>query len=242
MRESGLDLLAIVAHPDDAELLCGGTLIRAADQGHATGVLDLTGGEAGTAGSASLRAEEAARADGILALAARRTAGLPDSELENTPAARVRVAALLRELRPRTVILMWPEGRHPDHRVASQLAYDACFVAGLSKAPVDGAPFRPAKVLYALSYREHGPKPTFVVDITGQMDRKIEAIFAYGSQFEGKKAMGEVYPGGERSLEDQIRVHAAYYGGLIRREYGEPFWTRETMAVDDVVALDVATF
>ena len=242
MKGSGLDLLAVVAHPDDAELLCGGTLIRAADQGHAGGVLDLTGGEAGTAGSPSLRAEESDRATRILGLAERRSAGLPDSELENTPAARARVAAVLRELRPRTVILMWPEGRHPDHRVASQLAYDACFVAGLSRAPVEGAPFRPTKVLYALSYREHAPKPTFVVDITGQMDRKIEAIFAYGSQFGGRKGMGEVYPAGERPLEDQIRVHAAYYGGLIRKEYGEPFWTRETMAVDDVTALDVATF
>ena len=239
---SGLDLLAIVAHPDDAELLCGGTLIRASDQGHGTGVVDLTGGEAGTAGSASLRSEEADRASRILGLAERRTAGLPDGALENTPAARARVAGLLRELRPAVVILMWPEGRHPDHRVGSQLAYDACFVAGLSRAPVEGAPFRPRKVIYAAAYREHAPKPTFVVDITAQMDRKIEAIYAYGSQFEGKKGMGEVYPGGDRDLREQLRVHAAYYGGLIRREYGEPFWTRETMAVDDVVALDVATF
>lgn len=239
---SGVDLLAVVAHPDDAELLCGGTLIRAADAGHATAVLDLTGGEAGTAGTADLRAEESARASRILGLAERRSAGLPDGALENTPAVRARVAAILRELRPATVILMWPEGRHPDHRVASELGYDACFLSGLSRAPVDGAPFRPRKVLYALTYREHGPKPTFVVDITAQMERKIEAIYAYASQFEGKKGMGEVYPGGERDLKEQLRVHAAYYGGLIRAAYGEPFWTRETMAVEDVVALRVATF
>ena len=242
MTHPRIDLLAIMAHPDDAELLCGGTLIRAADQGHATAVLDLTGGEAGTSGSATLRSEEAARATGILGLAERRSAGLPDSELQNTPEARARVATVLRDLRPRTVILMWPEGRHPDHRVASQLGYDACFVAGLSKAPVDGAPFRPRKILYASAYREHTSKPTFVVDITAQMDRKIEAIYAYGSQFEGRTSMGEVYPGGERDLKEQIRVHAAYYGGLIRTAYGEPFWTQETMAVDDVVSLGVATF
>lgn len=237
-----LDLLAIVAHPDDAELLCAGTLIRAADAGHATGVLDLTGGEAGTAGSASLRSEESAAATAIMGLAERRNAGLPDGALENTPTARARVAGIIRELRPRTVIVMWPEARHPDHRIASQLAYDACFVAGLKRAPVEGEAFRPRKVLYAMSYREHAPKPTFVVDITAHMDRKLEAVFAYGSQFGGKKGMGEVYPGGERGIEDQLRVHAAYYGGLIRTEYGEPFWTRETMAVDDVVSLDVATF
>jgi N-acetylglucosamine malate deacetylase 1 len=93
-----------------------------------------------------------------------------------------------------------------------------------------------------MSYREHAPKPTFVVDISDQMERKLDAIFAYGSQFEGKTAMGEVYPGGERDLREQLRVHAAYYGGLIRVEYGEPFWTRETMAVDGLVGLGVASF
>ncbi len=242
MTAAPLDLLAIVAHPDDAELICGGTLIRAADAGHRTGVLDLTGGEAGTAGNAARREEESTRASGFLGLATRRVAGLPDGALENSPDARNRVAAILRELRPGTVILMWPEARHPDHRVASQLAYDACFVAGLTKAPIPGDRFRPRKVLYAMAYREHTPKPTFVVDISDQMDRKLDAIYAYGSQFEGKKGMGEVYPAGDRDLRDQLLAHHAYYGGLIRTAYGEPFWTRETMAVDDVVALDVASF
>jgi N-acetylglucosamine malate deacetylase 1 len=237
-----LDLLALVAHPDDAELICGGSLIRAADAGRRTGVLNLTAGEAGSAGDAETRAREAERAAGILGLAVRRDAGLPDGAIENTMAARYRVAAILRELRPDTLLLMWPEGRHPDHRAASQLGYDAAFVAGLRRAPVEGAAFRPRKVIYAMSYREHAPKPTFVVDISEQMERKLEAIFAYRSQFEGKTSMGEVYPGGGRDLREQLRVHAAYYGGLIRAEYGEPFWTRETMAVDDLAGLAVASF
>ena len=237
-----LDLLAIVAHPDDAELICGGTLIKAAGAGHRTGVLDLTGGEAGTAGSAALREEESARAAEVLGLAERRVAGLPDGALENTPEARNRVAAILRQLRPATVILMWHESRHPDHRVASRLAYDACFVAGLTKAPIEGERFRPRKVIYAMAYREHTPKPTFVVDISDQLERKLDAIYAYGSQFEGKKGMGEIYPGGDRDLREQLRIHHAYYGGLIRTEYGEPFWTRETLKVDDVTALDVDSF
>jgi N-acetylglucosamine malate deacetylase 1 len=237
-----LELLAIVAHPDDAELLCGGSLIRAADAGHRTGVLDLSGGEAGTAGTAGVRAREAQRAAELLGLAVRRQAGLPDGALENSIAARHRVAALIRELRPDTLILMWPEGRHPDHRAASQLGYDAAFLAGLRRAPIEGEPFRPRKVVFALSYREHAPKPTFVVDISDQMERKLEAIFAYRSQFEGKTAMGEVYPGGERDLREQLRVHAAFYGGLIRVGYGEPFWSRETMAVDSLVGLGVASF
>jgi N-acetylglucosamine malate deacetylase 1 len=237
-----LDILALVAHPDDAELICGGSLIHAAEAGRRTGVLNLTAGEAGSAGDAGTREAEAERAAAILGLAVRRSAGLSDGALENTLAARHHVAAILRELRPDTLVLMWPEGRHPDHRAASQLGYDAAFIAGLRRAPVDGEPFRPRKVVYAMSYREHAPKPTFVVDITAQMDRKLDAIFAYGSQFAGKKALGEVYPGGDRDMREQLRVHAAYYGGLIRTGYGEPFWTRETMAVDDLAGLAVASF
>lgn len=239
---SPLHLLAIVAHPDDAELLCGGVLLQAAEAGHRAGVLNLTAGETGTAGDAEIRAREAERAAEVLGLAVRRTASLPDGALENTIEARHRVAAQLRELRPDTVILMWPEGRHPDHRVASQLGYDASFLAGLRRAPIEGEPFRPRKVLYASAYREDAPKPTFVADISRQMERKLDAIFAYASQFAGKKGMGEVFPGGERDVREQIRAHAAYYGGLIRAEYGEPFWTRETVGVASVVGLPVASF
>ncbi|MCI0433593.1 MAG: bacillithiol biosynthesis deacetylase BshB1 [Gemmatimonadetes bacterium] len=233
------DLVAVMAHPDDAELLCGGALLRAVDQGHTTAVIDLTGGERGTAGSADTRREEAAAATRILRLEERLAARLPDSELRNTIAAVHTVAGLIRRLRPRTVILHWPEGRHPDHREASRIGYDACFIAGLKRAPVAGEPHRPAKIVYALSYREDTVRPTFVLDITEQMDRKIDAIFAYASQFEGKTAMGEAFGAGERSLRDQLRAHAAHWGSLIRRPFGEPYWTRETMRVDDLVTLPV---
>ncbi len=234
-----VELLAIVAHPDDAELLCGGTLARAADQGYRTGILDLTGGEAGSWGDPGTRQAEAARAGAVLGVVARRSAMLPDGALEDTPEARAIVAGHIRELRPRAVILQWLEGRHPDHVAASRLGYNACYVAGLRNADVRGEPWRPLKVLYTLSYREDAPKPTFVVDITAQMERKLQAIFAFGTQFEGKSAMGEVFGGGDRPLREQILAHHAHYGSLIRRPYGEPFWTRETMRVDDVVALEV---
>jgi LmbE family N-acetylglucosaminyl deacetylase len=146
---------------------------------------------------------------------------------------------LIRQLRPRTVILQWPDGRHPDHRVASQLGYDACFLAGLARAPVEGEPCRPAKILYALSYREEGIQPTFVVDITEQIDRKLDAISAFASQLEGRTALGDVFGGGERPLREQIRIHAAHYGSLIRTAYGEPYWTRETVRINDVVTFPV---
>ncbi len=234
-----VDILAIAAHRDDVELLCGGTLARAAAQGHRTGILDLTRGEMGTAGSASLRGDEAERAARVLGVTARRNAGFPDAGLENTTATRHRVAALIRAFRPRVVILPYRSGRHPDHRIASQLGYDASFLAGLARIPVAGEPHRPEKILYALTYREDPVKPTFVVDISDQMETKMEAIACYASQFDGRTWGGEVFPGGERPLYDQVRMHAARYGALIRTEYGEPFYTTETMRVDDVTTLGV---
>lgn len=234
-----VDLLAIAAHRDDAELTCGGTLAKMAQLGYRVGILDLTQGEMGTEGSADLRGEEAEAAARVLGVTARRNAGLPDAGLENTPETRLVVARFIRAFRPRVVILPYLNGRHPDHRVGSQLAYDACFLSGLRRLPLPGEPHRPHKLLYTLTYREDPVKPTFVVDVTEQMETKMRAVECYGSQFEGKTWAGEVYPGGDRPLYEQVRVHAARYGSLIRKEYGEPFHTAETMEVEDVVALGV---
>jgi bacillithiol biosynthesis deacetylase BshB1 len=237
-----LDVLAIMAHPDDAELLCAGALLRAADAGRATGVLDLSGGERGSWGSPAAREREAEAASRVLGLTVRRTAGLPDGALSNSADARAAVASIVRELRPRVVLLHWPEARHPDHRAAAELGRDACFLAGVRNAPIDGEPFRPHKLIHCLTYAEHAPKPTFVLDISDMMERKLDAIFAYASQFEGKTAMGDVFGGGDRPLREQILAHHAHYGSWIRRPYGEPYWTREVLRVDDVSRLDVATF
>jgi len=244
-RIGPVDLLAIAAHRDDVELTCGGTVVRAADQGRRTAIIDLTRGEMGTHGSADLRGQEAERAAGILGVAGRLDAGLPDAGLFNTDAYRRRLVALLRELRPRTVILPYPRGRHPDHRIASELGRDACYLAGLTRYTAGGptagdtaAPHRPAKVLYALTYREDPVKPTFVVDISDQFERKMEAVRCYASQFDGKDAAGEIFPTGQ-DLYDLIETQSRHYGSLIRRPYGEPFWTEETVAVDDVVELGV---
>ncbi len=234
-----VDLLAIAAHRDDVELLCGGTVAKMGALGYRTGILDLTAGERGTSGSADLRGEEADRAARVLGVSARRNAGLPDAGVVNDPQTRLHVARYLRAFRPRVVILPYITGRHPDHRVASQLIYDACFLSGLGKMALPGEPHRPHKLLYATAYREDAPKPTFVVDITDQIDAKMEALACYGSQFDGRTWGGEVFPGGDRPLYDQVRMHAARYGSLIRTAYGEPFHTVETMQVDDVVALQV---
>jgi bacillithiol biosynthesis deacetylase BshB1 len=233
-----VDLLAVAAHRDDVELTCAGTLIRAADAGHRTGILDLTAGESGTRGSAALRGEEADRAARIMGVTERRNAGLPDAHIQNTEDTRRIVVEQIRHFAPRVVILPFPVGRHPDHRIASELTRDACFLAGLARYEAGGTPHRPHKILYALAYREDPVKPTFVVDVSEQFARKMEAIRCYASQFDGAKAAGEIFPTGQ-DLYALVETQSRHYGSLIRRAHGEPFFTHETLMIDDVVALEV---
>ena len=237
-----LDLLAIMAHPDDAELLCGGTLIKSAARGRRVGVLDLTAGEMGSAGSASIRAREADVAARQMGLAERRCAYLPDAALENDNESRHIVAAHIRELRPRVVVSHWKVGRHRDHRVASELVRDACFLSGLRKLDVDGEPFRPTKLVYATGFREDADPPDFVVDVSDYMERKLDVIGAYASQFADATQAGEVLPAGSTPLLDQIRAKMAHYGSLIRVAYGEPFRVDEAIEVTDLAEMTVSTF
>ena len=233
-----VDILAIAAHRDDVELTCAGALIKAVDGGYRAGVLDLTAGETATRGSASLRADEAMRAAEVMGVSERRNAGLPDAHLVNNEETRRLVIEQIRHFAPRVVILPFAVGRHPDHRIASELGRDACFLSGLAKYPAEGTPHRPHKILYALSYREDPLKPTFVVDISAQFDRKLAAIKCYASQFDGAKAAGEIFPTGQ-DLYGLVETQNAHYGSLIRRRYGEPFYTHETVLVDDVIKLEV---
>jgi bacillithiol biosynthesis deacetylase BshB1 len=237
---SSVDVLAIAAHRDDVELTCGGTLAKVARAGKATGILDLTAGEMGTRGSAELRAQEAERAARVLGVKMRLNAGLPDAHLTNDEASRVKVVEQLRRTRPRVVILPFPVGRHPDHRVAAELGRDACYLAGLAKYHPEAGrePHRPFKILYALAYREDPVKPSFVVDISDTFDIKMQAIRCYASQFDSVKAAGEIFPTGH-DLYELIRAQSARYGSLIRTAYGEPFFTYETVKVEDVLALGV---
>jgi bacillithiol biosynthesis deacetylase BshB1 len=241
MSDERVDLLAIAAHRDDAELTCGGTLAKAARAGHRVGIVDLTQGESGTRGDAATRAAEAARAAAALGVHVRLNAGLPDAHVTNDEASRTKVVEMIRRTKPKVVILPYPVGRHPDHRMASELGRDACYLAGLAKYGGAGEPHRPFKVLYALAYREDSVKPSFVVDISDSFEAKMQAIRCYASQFDGAKAAGEIFPTGQ-DLYELIRVQSAHYGSLIRRPHGEPFFTHETLVVDDVLELGVQSF
>lgn len=239
-NKAGVDLLAIAAHRDDIELTCGGTLIKAAKQGHRTAIIDLTQGEMGTRGSASIRAAEASKAAEILGVSARENLNLPDAAIMNDVPTRDLLVKAIRRFKPAVVIAPASEGRHPDHRITSQLVRDACFLAGLAKFASDVPKHRPRKVIHTVSFRQD-THPTFVVDISAEFEQKMQAVKCYGSQFEGVTQAGEVMPNGD-SLFDVLTHYAAYYGTLIRCRYGEPFHTPETMLVDDVVTMGVPTF
>jgi bacillithiol biosynthesis deacetylase BshB1 len=233
-----LDLLAIAAHPDDVELTCGGTLLKMAQRGYKTGILDLTAGEMGTRGTPEIRAAEAAKAAKILGVAWRGNLGVPDSDVQPSRQHKLRLAGMIRELRPKTVLLPYWEARHPDHYHASTLGYEACFLAGLKQLAIAGEPYRPFKILYTTAFAE--VRPTFVVDITAQYALRRKAILAYGSQFRPAKTerRGKVFLGLEE-LEEEMDRLARNSGHWIGVKYGEPFLMRELAKVDDVVKMEV---
>ncbi len=233
-----MDVLAIAAHPDDVELTCGGTLLKMTEKGYKTGILDLTAGEMGTRGTPETRVKEAARAANILRVAWRGTLGVPDSDVQPSRQHKLRLAQVIRDLRPHTVILPYWEARHPDHYHASTLGYESCFLAGLKQLPITGEPHRPFKILYATSFE--GMPPTFIVDITKQYDRRRRAILAYGSQFRPAKSERKqrVFLAIDE-LDSKMDLLARHYGQMIGAKYGEPFHQKEVSSVDDIVTLPV---
>ena len=233
-----LDLLAIAAHPDDVELTCGGTLLKMAERGYKTGILDLTAGEMGTRGTPETRAKEAAKAAKLLKVKWRGTLGVPDSDVQATRQNKLRLASIIRQLQPKPVILPYWEARHPDHYHASTLGYEGCFLAGLKQLPLEGEPHRPFKILYSTAYAS--VRPTFVVEITEQYEQRRRAILAFRSQFRPKKEdkKGKVHLAIDR-LEDEMNQLARHYGQMIGVRYGEPFLQKELIKVEDVVNLDV---
>jgi N-acetylglucosamine malate deacetylase 1 len=259
MLSSPLDILAIAAHRDDVEQTCGGTLLKAAQRGQRTGILDLTQGEMGTRGTAEDRAREADDAARILGVSWRRALDIPDGRVENTWENRLRVASVIRETRPRVVILPYWKGRHPDHYTASVLGYEACFLAGLAKLdpekalssepsavsrrtsdlgpqPSDPPPHRPFKIIYATLY--YDIRPSFVVDISEEFDGKFASILAYKSQFSDQEAGKDLFPAHDE-IRARVEAMARFYGMLGGVTYAEPFLQKEVGLVDDLLAIPV---
>jgi LmbE family N-acetylglucosaminyl deacetylase len=263
-----LDILAIAAHRDDVEQTCGGTLLKMAERGHRTGILDLTEGEMGTRGSADERAREAAEAARILRVSWREALDIPDGRVENNWENRLKVARVIREQRPRVVILPYWEGRHPDHYTASKLGYEACFLAGLAKLDLERAlstqQLAFGQVASALASVVAGEKqssaaeksaphrpfkiiyatlyfdvrPTFVVDISEQFEARFESLMAYKSQFSDQDAGKDIFPARDE-IRARIESMARFYGMLAGVTYAEPFLQKEVGLVEDVTGIPV---
>jgi bacillithiol biosynthesis deacetylase BshB1 len=248
-----LDILALAAHRDDVEQTCGGTLLKMAQRGHRTGILDLTQGEMGTRGTAEDRAREANKAAKILCVSWRQALDIPDGRVENTWENRLKVARVIREQRPRVVILPYWKGRHPDHYTTSVLGYEACFLAGLAKLDVshvlssqhssfretiggESAPHRPFKIIYATLY--YDIRPSFVVDITDQFETRFQSLMAYKSQFSDQEAGKDLFPA-QSEIRARIEAMARFYGMLGGVTYAEPFLQKEVGLIDDLTSIPV---
>jgi bacillithiol biosynthesis deacetylase BshB1 len=230
------DILAIAAHRDDVEQTCGGTLLRMAARGLRTAILDLTQGEAGTRGTADERAREADQAARILGVGWRQALDFPDGALANTLENRIAIVRILRQLRPRVVILPYWQARHPDHAITAMLGYEACFLSGLKKIETDSDPHRPFKIVYASLYAD--VRPSFIVDITPFIEQRHQALMAYRSQYANQSAgTGLFVP--EEEIRERTFAEARHYGLLAGVRYGEPFVQKEVGLVDDLSRLPV---
>jgi len=235
---SSFDVLAIAAHRDDVEQTCGGTLLVQQSLGWTTAILDLTQGESGTRGTAAERQAEAEAAAALLRVSHREALDLPDGSLQNTLPARLKVAAVLRRLRPRVVILPYWQGRHPDHYTTATLGYEACFAAGLKRLEIEGEPHRPFKILYASLYAD--VRPTFVVDITPHIETRLQSLLAYRSQYgDHPDGAGLFVP--ESEIRERTFATARHFGLLAGVRYAEPFIQKEVALASDLMHLPVAS-
>ncbi|MCC9641810.1 bacillithiol biosynthesis deacetylase BshB1 [Rhodopirellula sp. JC740] len=224
-----LDFLVVAPHPDDAELGMGGTIMRMIDEGMRVGVLDLTSGEPTPHGSLEIRRRETDHATEIMKLTWRGNAGLTNRAVEASLPAREHIASFVRCLRPRWLFAPYYHDAHPDHIAATQLVEAARFHAKLSKTAMPGPRHHPERLYYYFCiHLRLAVQPSWIVDISDQWDRKLDAIRAYESQFITGRDPGPP------SLTDRFRDDAAYWGRLIERQYGEPFATKEPLAMSSL--------
>lgn len=233
-----LDVLAFGAHPDDVELLVGGTLVKLAKQGYRTGAVDLTRGELGTRGTETVRAKEAATAGKILQLNVRENLGIPDGHIEKSQDHILRVIRVLRQYRPRLILIPHWEERHFDHVHTSELVAEAAFYSGLKKIETGQESFRPFRVLYYVG--RMGFRPSFIIDVSETYETKLKAVRAHQSQFhrgheEVKGGEPQTFISSVYALE-VFETMAKYYGAMIGAKYGEPYLMREAVELTDPVA------
>lgn len=227
-----LDLLVVAAHPDDAEIGAGGTILACRRDGMRVGVVDLTDGEPTPRGTVETRARETQAASEVLGLDWRKCLGLPNRSLQPTLEARRMLAGVFRLTRPRIVLAHYREDAHPDHVAACELTEAARFWAKLTRSDLPGEPFYPPRILYFHSiHLRLYLKPAFVVNITDFIEEKIKAIASYASQFPSPPEGVAISP------LDDFRDRARYWGWSIGTAYGEPLYAREEIGIDSLAAL-----
>lgn len=223
-----LDLLVVAPHPDDAEISVGGTILLAKSQGMRVGVVELTNGEPTPHGTIPMREAETEASTKLLGLDYRTNLNLPNRRLQDDEIARRKLAEVFRLTRPQVILAPYWEDAHPDHVAASALCDAARFWAKLSRTDLAGEPFHPPRIYYywSIHLRIH-PQPAFVLDISRQIDGKLDAVQCYGSQLNHRSPE---HP----TLLDDILDRARYWGWSIHRPYGEPFASRESIAITDL--------
>ena len=243
-----VDFMAVAAHPDDAELFGAGTFLKLRSRGRTGVLVDVTDGGAGTRGSATIRAREAAAAARVMKLP-RLGLGQPDGRVRNTIEAQAALVELIRRYRPKVVFTHHPAEEHPDHGATAALVKEAVFRAGLAKfvrddeTPVAGTPFRPGRIYHAV-HSALSVTPSFCVDVTAQWEKKLRTIRCYASQFHHASAgryAGKTDLATPAFLE-AMEIRARFFGQRIRRRYAEAFWCEELAEVDDPTTLGLERF
>jgi bacillithiol biosynthesis deacetylase BshB1 len=240
------DILAISSHPDDIELSVGGTLLKARDQGHSIALCDLTAGERGSRGTRETRREETSRANSVLGIsdADRWNLGIPDGGIDNSPENVLKVVRAIRHFRPKVMLFSWEHDRHPDHEHGNRLIRQAYFDAGLvhTETEWEGEPQKPHRPdrIYCF-FHTYERTPDFIVDISAQIDRKLEAIASYGTQFtvpgrsHGSVEGPQTFISGE-SFMTAVLARMRHWGFMIGVDYAEAFVTvGGPVKVDDLM-------
>ena len=237
-----IDILAFGAHPDDVELSCGGTILKEIHNGKTVGIIDLTKGELGTRGSVQTRAAEASNAASILGVSIRKNLSFSDGFIVNDKAHQLEVIKLIRHYQPEIVLCNAIDDRHIDHGVASKLVSDACFLSGLVKIETKSiaseaiqAPWRPKSIYHYIQWKPLDPD--FVVDISEQIDQKMEAVLAYSTQFYTPNSQDPETPISSKNFVDSIRYRAADLGRLTAVAYAEGFNVERLPAIDSLFDL-----
>ena len=236
-NETPLDVLAVFSHPDDAELSVAGTLLKLKSLGYRTGVCDMTRGEMGTRGTPEIRAREAADAARLMKLDARLNLEQPDGHVSPTEVARIAMVRLLRTHKPKVLLTTHEDDPHPDHANTSIIVRQAARLATMGRYDEESglAPVPMPAIMHSLFSRRI--VPSFVVDVSGFVDEKMNAIRAYKSQFFDAASKEPATRISARGFVEEIELRMRYFGSLIGVAAGEPFYVREALNVDDPLAL-----